>query len=239
MAGHRAYSGDATAAIEALRAALARYQASGSPNALDQAFAAAAAAIAALRGERAGERADADELASLMARLPEFERLVSAAVGEVGRSAHTGACELWHWFGLRSVPPEWDDVDRVGARALVAFACARASVHDPDPARLRMRLMRLAAQRWAEVLTNELRHADEELWRRALGDRYQPVRRCYAPRTRWRIRELSTLLISDDATVRTLRTRLARWLADGRDLDVLPAELEAAFVQARTPSHLA
>ena len=41
--------------VPALRAALDRYQQDGSPAALDVAFAAAARAVAARRGERAGD----------------------------------------------------------------------------------------------------------------------------------------------------------------------------------------
>jgi hypothetical protein len=36
-----------------------------------------------------------------------------------------------------------------------------------------------------------------------------------------------------------MRRRLSRWLAAGADVDRLPSELEAAFVETRTPDRLA
>ncbi len=223
--------------VALLRGALIRYELSGSPAMLDEAFAAAAAAVALLRGERGHEPADAAEVRSLMARLPEFDQLVSAAVGEAERSVHAEASQLWEWFGLRSVPPEWDQAERSGARVLVACACA--PLDRRGAGWLRPRLLRLAAPRWARLLTGELRAGDDRLWQLALGERYESVRRRYAPRTKWRTRELSELLTSDESTVGALQQRLAHWLAEGGDVQGLPAELEAAFVQTRAPARLA
>ncbi len=224
-------------AVVAVRLALARYQSSGSPAELDQAFAAAAAAVATLRGDRAREPAGADEVRRLMARLPEYDRLVTAAVGEAERAAHTGARRLWEWFGLRSEPPTWDESERSGARLLVACACAPIT---PDGAtRLRSRLLRLAAQRWATLLTSQLSTADERTWERALGDRYESVRRRYAPRGKWRSRELRELFASEQSTAVALRNRLTKWLSEDCDFEGLPAEIEAAIVETRTPARMA
>jgi hypothetical protein len=105
--------------------------------------------------------------------------------------------------------------------------------------RLRARLLRLAARRWATLLTSELRAAGETVWRRALGDRYESVHRRYAPRGKWRTHQLSDLIAADQTTAPALRKRLTRWLAEDRDFDYLPAALEAAIVETRTPSRLA
>lgn len=222
---------------ELLRQALVHYDQNGSTAALDRAFGAAAAAVAALRGDRAGEPADAVEARRVMAELPEFERLVSVAVGEAEHAARAGACRLWEWFGLRSVPPSWDEGERSGARVIVACACA--PLEGRGAAWLRLRLLRLAADRWASLLTSELRAGSEELWRRALGERYESVRQRYAPRTKRRVGELSQLLLRDEQPLAVLQKRLARWLAEGGELDGLAAEVEAAFVQTRTPTRLA
>ena len=61
----------------------------------------------------------------------------------------------------------------------------------------------------------------------------------YAPRTAWRKRELANVLATDANTVAAIRRRLAAWFVQSRDLERLPTELEAAFVQTRTPSRLA
>jgi hypothetical protein len=55
----------------ALAVALHRFEASGSPTALDQAFLAAGTAIAVVRGERRDDPSDATEARELLARLPE------------------------------------------------------------------------------------------------------------------------------------------------------------------------
>ena len=176
--------------VVALRGALLTFDATGSPCALNQAFLAAGAAVAALRGSRASERIEADEARELMVELPEFRRFVATAAGEAELSAHAGARELWDWFGLSSAAPSWDDRERSAARMLIACSCAPLERGSPD--RLRLRLLRLAAQRWAAQLTEELSQAPEDLWRRALGERYRSVHARYAPRTRWRKLELSS-----------------------------------------------
>lgn len=220
-----------------LRTALARYEGNGSSSALDQAFVAAGAMVASLRGDRAAEPADATEVRELMAELPEFERLVYRAAEEAERAAHAAATALWEWFGLRSAPPEWDDAERSGARVILACACAPLQQRGAEW--LRPRLLRLAARRWARVLADELAASDEAVWRRALGERYESVHRRYAPRSRWRTRDLSAVLASNPSTVDALHTRLARWLSESGNFEALPDELEAAFVQTRTPARLA
>ena len=177
--GDAAAAGDVEAATRAaaLRVALARYETTRSPAMLDQAFVAAAAAVAVVRGERAAEPADVEELRALIEKLPEFGELVGTVVGE--------------------------------------------------------------AERWAAQLTEELCHRDEGLWRRVFGERYDLMRTRYAPRTAWRKRELSTVLATDSSTVDALRRRLAAWFVQSRDLERLPTELEAAFIETRTPARLA
>lgn len=224
-------------AVVAGRMALARFQASGSPLALDQAFAAVAAAVAALRDDRAREPASADEVRRLMAQLPEFEQLVTAAVAQAEQAVHAGACRLWDWFGLRSRPPAWDEGERAGARLLVACACAPLANHGAT--RLRARLLRLAAQRWARLLTSELCGADETVWQRALADRYESVHRRYAPRGKWRTRRLCDLFAADANTTAALQKRLTDWLAEDCDFEDLPETIEAAIVATRTPARLA
>jgi hypothetical protein len=237
--GAAAAAGDVEAAtrIAALRVALARYETTGAPAMLDQAFVAAAAAVAALRGERATEPADVQELRDLVERLPEFRELVGTVVGEAERRAHAGAAELWGWFGLATEAPGWNDAEQSGARLLVARACAPLA---PDGVEwLRTRMLRLAAERWAAQLTEELRQSGEDLWRRVFGERYDLLRNRYAPRTAWRKRELSAVLATDATTVDAIRRRLATWFEQSRDLARLPTELEAAFVETRTPARLA
>jgi hypothetical protein len=226
-----------SASRERLRQALVHYEQNGSRAALDRAFRAAATAVAALRGQRAGEPADAVEARRVMAELPEFERLVSVAVGEAEHAARAGACRLWEWFGLRSVPPGWDEGERSGARVIVASSCA--PLEGRGAAWLRPRLLRLAADRWASLLTSELRDGGDELWRRVLGERYESVRQRYAPRTKRRVGDLSELLSRDEQPLAALQKRLARWLAEGAEFDGLSTEVEAAFVQTRTPTRLA
>jgi hypothetical protein len=225
------------AAIRALRQALVSYDATRTPRELDRAFAAAAAAIASVRGERADHPADPVEARQLLNALPELERLVVTAVSEMERAAQAGAVRLWQWFGLRSSPPSWNEAERSGARVIVASACAPLAGRGATW--LRPRVLRLASERWAALLVAELRSGEEAMWERALGDRYESVRRRYAPRTKWHTGELSALLSIDERPLEALRKRLARWLADGRDFDGLPHELETAFVQTRTPARLA
>jgi hypothetical protein len=233
-----AVSGDASpSSSEQLGQALAHYEQSRSPAALDHAFGAAAAVVAVRRGARADEPADAVEVRRLMEELPEFDRLVSIAVHEAENAAQFAAGRLWEWFGLTSVPPCWDENERQAARVVVASACA--PLRGRGASWLRPRLLRVAADRWAALLAGELRTADEELWRRALGERYESVRQRYAPRTKRRSGNLAQVFAKDQRPVEALRKRFSRWLAEGGEFDGLPAEVEAAFVHARTPARLA
>jgi hypothetical protein len=223
--------------VEALHDAVARYEQGGLMSALDEAFSAAGGAVAMLRGPRASTPPEVAEVRRLFAQLPEFERLVSVAVAEADRSARAAGVRLWQSFALSSPPPRWSEAERARAALLVACACAPLDAHGLGW--LRARLLRLASDRWAQRLASELREADEALWRRALGARYESVHRRCAPRTSWRTLGLSAVLRSDPRTLEMLRARLARWLAEGGELERLPAELEAAFVLGRTPGRLA
>lgn len=221
----------------ALRVALDRYQEGRSARSLDVAFAAAARAVADLRGERAAEPPEVNEIRRLFEELPDYERLVEVAVGETERSVEAAGKRLWAWFGLSTPPPSWNEGERARARLLVACACAPL---DQQVANwLGPRLLKLAAERWAGLLVAELRRVDEDLWRRVLSDRYESVWRRCAPRGRFRTRELADLMARNDAVAGALQRRLARWLADGAQVERLPAEVEAAFVQSRTPDRLA
>ena len=223
--------------VIALRVALERYEQGRSARALDAAFAAAARAVAERRGERAGVPPDLGELRSLFEELPDYERLVEVAVAETERSVQAAGARLWTWFGLSSTPPRWNEGERSRARLLVACACA--PLDDQVATWLGPRLLKLAADRWAALLSSELRRADEGLWRRVLADRYESVWRRCAPRGRWRTRELSDLLDSDDELAGAMERRLSRWLAEGGHIERLPSEVEAAFVHSRTPDRLA
>jgi hypothetical protein len=223
--------------VPALRAALDRYQQDASPAALDVAFAAAARAVAERRGERAGDPPDVTELQRLFAEIPEYEELVELAVSQTERSVESAGARLWNWFDLETTSPTWNDGERSRARLLVACACA--PLDEQVVGWLGPRLLRLSADRWAALLTADLRRADEDLWRRVLGERYDSVWRRCAPRGRWRTRELSHLLANDEATAEAMRRRLSRWLAAAADVKRLPSELEAAFVETRTPDRLA
>jgi hypothetical protein len=229
--------GGAAVRVLALRTALERYQEERTPAALDRAFAAAAHAVAGLRGERASVPPDVGEVRRLFEELPEYEELVRVAVGETERSVQAAGMRLWDSFGLTTAPPEWDDGERSRARLLVACACA--PLDEQVVGWLGPRLLRLAADRWAALLTAELRRADEELWRRVLGERYESVWRRCAPRGRWRTRELSDLLARDADVAAALQGRLARWLGDGARIERLADEVEASFVHSRTPDRLA
>jgi len=235
--GDLAEAGGSVPNAVALRIALDRYEDDRSAQALDLAFAVAASAVAELRGERARTPPAVNEVSRLFEELPEFERLVELAVGETERSVQAAGARLWGWFGLTTSPPRWNDGERARARLLVACACAPL---DQQAVRwLGPRLLKLAADRWAGLLTEELRHADENLWRRVLGERYESVWRRCAPRGRWRTRELSELLARDDEVAASLRRQLSRWLADGARIERLTDEVEAAFVHSRTPDRLA
>jgi hypothetical protein len=220
-----------------LHAAMLRYEATESPAALDEAFAAAAAAVAGLRGERAGVPPEMAEVRRLFEQLPDFERLVSLAVDRAQKTAGAAAERVWQWLGLRSAAPGWDEAER--ARAMLLVACACAPLDGRGAEWLGPRLRRLAAARWAELIVEGLCDADEEWWRGALGERYESIRQRCAPRTTWRTRGLAVLPGSDPRTRATLQARLERWLAAGGELDRLPAELEASIVQSRMPARLA
>jgi len=220
----------------ALSTALERYEAGRSARSLDVAFAAAAAAVADLRGARASAPPDVSELRSLFEQLPDYERLVEVAVSETERSVRSAGARLWSWFGLESDPPRWNEGERARARLLVACACAPLDEHVAQW--LGPRLLKLAADRWAGLLVGELRRADEDLWRRVLGERYESVWRRFAPRGRWRTRELADL-IRDDDVAGSMQRQLSRWLAEGGHVERLPAQVEAAFVHSRTPDRLA
>ena len=232
-----ATAGELTRQVATLRAAVARYQHLGSLLELDQAFAAAGAAVAILRGERATQPPSVSEVSELFGRLPDFERLVAVAVGEADRSARAAGGRLWQAFGLRTEPPRWSDEERWRAALLVACACAPLDGHGRGW--LRDRLLRLASDRWAGLLVAEVRAADETLWQRALGDRYASVHRRCAPRSSLRTLGLSDLLRTDQRVAEALHQRMARWLADGGAFERLAAELEAAFVHGRIPARLA
>jgi hypothetical protein len=223
--------------VAALHAAVQRYQHDQSPRALDEAFGAAAVAVAALRGERAGTPPDVDEVRGLFERLPDFELLVSVAAAEAERAAAAGGARLWQWLGFAGSSPSWDQAELSRARLLVACACAPLDGRGAQW--LGPRLRRLAAARWAELIVDALRAADEPWWQGALGERYESVRRRCAPRTTWRVRGLAVLAGSDERTRETLRSRLERWLAAGAELERLPDELEASLVQSRTPPRMA
>jgi hypothetical protein len=223
--------------IGALRTALERYERAGSPAALDAAFVAAARAVAERRGERANDPPDVTEIERLFEEIPEYEVLVEVAVQQTERSVEAAGARLWEWLGLETPSPTWNEGERSRARLLVACACAPLDEHVVGW--LGPRLLKLSADRWAALLTADLRRADEGLWRRVLADRYESVWRRCAPRGRWRTRELADLLAKDDATAAAMQRRLSRWLADGADVKRLPVELEAAFVQKRAPDRLA
>lgn len=229
--------GESVHPVPALRLALERYEAGRSAHDLDMAFAAAARAVADLRGDRARVPPELGEIQSLFDELPDYERLVNVAVAETERSVDAAGARLWSWFGLTSAPPRWNDGERARARLLVACACA--PLDDQVVGWLGPRLLKLAAERWAGLLIAELRRADEDLWRRVLGERYESVWRRFAPRGRWRTRELADLLARDDNVASAMERGLARWLADGGDVERLPTEVEAAFVHSRMPDRLA
>jgi hypothetical protein len=223
--------------VQALRLALDHYQETRSPRALDLAFSTAARAVAELRGERASSPPEVSEVRRLFEELPEYEELVNLAVGETEQSVQAAGARLWDWFGLSTSPPRWNDGERARAQLLVACACA--PLDEQAVGWLGPRLLKLAADRWAGLLTAELRAADEQLWQRVLGERYESVWRRCAPRGRWRSRELADLLADDDQVAASLERQLGRWLRDGARMERLTDEVEAAFVHSRTPDRLA
>jgi hypothetical protein len=228
---------DVTKHVVALRSAVTRYEGARSPSRLDEAFAAAAAAVATVRGARADEPPEVDEVRELFDQLPDFERLVSLAAGQAERSAAAAGARIWQWFAFASAPPHWNEAERWRARLLVALACA--PLDGRGGTWLGPRLLKLAANRWAALILDELSGADEQVWQRILGERYEPVRQLCAPRTTWRTRGISALLSTDAKTLATLSARLERWMSAGGDLERLPGELEASLVHSRIPTRLA
>jgi hypothetical protein len=233
----RGQAREPTVPARALALALDRYEADRSARALDVAFVAAARAVAGVRGERAQVAPELSELRDLFEELPDYERLVNIAVSETERSVEAAGARVWAWFGLTGEPPRWDDGERSRARLLVACACA--PLDSRVSTWLGPRLLRLAADRWARLLVGELRRADEDLWRRVLGERYESVWRRCAPRGRWRTRELADLIGRDDEVAGAMQRQFSRWLAEGGDVQRLPSVVEAAFVHSRTPDRLA
>ena len=227
---------DPSSHVAALHAAVERYEHEQSPGTLDEAFAAAAIAVAALRGGRAGVPPDVEEVRRLFERLPDFELLVSIAAGEAERAAAAGGARVWQWLGFPGSSPIWEEAELARARLLVACACAPLDGRGAQW--LGPRLRRLAAARWAELIVDALGAADEHWWQGALGERYESVRQRCAPRTTWRVRGLA-VLSTDERTREMLRARLERWLAAGAELERLPDELEASLVQSRTPPRVA
>ncbi len=230
-------SAELAGGLVALRAAVARFEDTGSADALDVAFAAAGDAVRSVRGDRADEPADATEARALLARMPDLERFAGIAVTEAGHATDAAAARLWGGLGLASPAPRWDADERSGARILVACACA--PYERRGPAWLVPRLLRLAAPRWAALLAEDLRCSDESRWEHALGARYPSVRQRYASRTKRRTGGIAEVVANDERTLEALRNRLARWLAIGADPATIAEEIEAAIVSTRTPARLA
>lgn len=230
-------SAEVTGDLVALRAAVARFAQTGASDALDAAFVAAGEVVGRARGDRADVPADGTEARQLLAHLPDLEQFVAVAVAEAARAADAAAERIWRGLGLASKPPQWDADERAGARVLVACACAPYARR--GPAWLVPRLLRLAAPRWAALLSDELRRSDEQRWERALGTRYDSVRRRYAARTKWRTGGIAEVVAADERTLEVLRHRLTQWLAHGPDPVTIAEELEAAIVATRTPARLA
>jgi hypothetical protein len=190
-----------------------------------------------VRGPRANVPPEVSEVRILFEQLPDYERLVEVAVSETERSVEAAGARLWAWFGLDSDPPRWNSGER--DRACLLVACACAPLDSQVAVWLGPRLLKLAADRWAGLLVAELRRADEDLWRRVLGERYESVWRRFAPRGRWRTRELADLMAGDDDVAGAMQRQLSRWLAEGGHIERLPEKVEAAFVHTRTPDRLA
>lgn len=227
---------EAAPQLHRLREALARYRARSVPAELEGGFAAATAIVTTLSRSAGSARADLEEMRGLARALPEFGELLSSAAGEAERLVFAGTAELWSALGLRSAAPGWTSAEWETAR--MVFACACTPAAQTNRARLQTGLRSLAAGRFAELLGQELADG-EEAWIRALGDRYESLRHRCAPRTTWRSRGLSDLLLADESARLAVVTRLERWLAGGARLRALADELEAAVVHARTPARLA
>lgn len=225
-----------------LRGALRRYRDHGIPGALEAAFAAAAAIVAAAEMEaqpapdRArgphqapGGRADLERLRHLAFAIPDLGELLSCAANEAQRAVEEGVGLLWMAIGLRGTAPSWTAEEWEAAR--MVFACACAPAPAPPPARLRESLRTLAAGRFAKAMSDALA-LDEAPWRRALGDRYDSVRHRCAHRTTWRSRGLAELVRTDESARAAVTARLERWICAGGEASLLAGELEAALVHA-------
>jgi hypothetical protein len=232
----RILSDDALAQLGPLRASLAAYRRSGDTAFLDAAFAAARGLIAAMPWVASGSRPELEELRWVTRTIPEFSELLSRAADEAETAISASLVQTWRALGLRRGPPGWTAPELEAARMLFARTCtADASVpNERVPAGLRG----LTAGRAALQLTRELA-GDEQLWRRALGQRYDSVRHRYARRTTWRTRGLAELMRDNEAVQGAVNARLQRWLTHGARLGALAGELEASLVHERTPPRFA
>jgi hypothetical protein len=232
----RILSEDALAQLGPLRAALAAYRRSGDTLYLDAAFAAARSLIAAMPWVGSGSRPELEELRWVTRTVPEFSELLSSAADEAESAISASLVQTWRALGLRRGPPGWTAPELEAARML--FACTCAADSSAPNERVPAGLRGLTAGRAALQLTRELA-GDEQLWRRALGRRYDSVRHRYARRTTWRTRGLAELMRDSEPVQSAVNARLQRWLTHGARLGALAGELEAALVQERTPPRFA
>jgi hypothetical protein len=232
----RALTEEALAQLGPLRAALDGYRRFLDIMYLDEAFAAARAFTAALPWVAGRTRPELEDLRWVTRAVPEFSELLSSAAHEAERAISTSLGPTWRALGLRAAPPAWAGPEVESARML--FACTCAAGPPVRAERVPAGLRRLTAVRAALQLTSELA-ADEQLWARALGQRYDSVRHRYARRTTWRNRGLADLLRENGAVWRAVCARLEQWLTDGGRLAALAGELEAARVHERTPVRFA
>ncbi len=218
--------------LSRLRGALRRYRDHQAPGALEAAFAAAAAIVAAAdAAPEPGARPDLERLRELARSIPDFGELLSCAADEAERVVAEGIWRLWRSLGLKGRAPAWSAAEWEAAR--MVFACACVPAPAPAPERLRDSLRTLAAGRFAQMIRDALA-VEEEPWARVLGERYESVRHRCARRTTWRSRGLSELLRTDEAVRDAVTARLERWICAGAVAETLPQELEAALVHART-----
>ena len=180
--------------VLALRTALDRYEAGRSARSLDVAFAAAARG-GGRPARRARERAARRERAaeSVRASCPTTSGWSRSRCPRPSARCEAAGARLWAWFGLES---DAAALERGGAGAGAAARGVRVRA-----ARRAGRAVAGAAAAQAgggpvgrRCSSAELRRADEDLWRRVLGERYESVWRRFAPRGRWRTRELADLI---------------------------------------------
>ncbi len=226
----------ALACVAHLRRSLTRYRSSGDHRDLEPALAAAAALLATLDDPADRRRPEVTHLRRLAQAIPEFGELLSVATAEAERAVGAGAARLWTGLGLRSASPVWTPEEREAARMVFAFACAARPVIGRD--RIEAGLRPIGARRLAGLLCSELA-ADERVWIKALGDRYDSVRHRYAPRNAWRSLRLADLLSSDQGAQEAVTARLQAWIVAGGHPGHLASELEAALVHCRTPDKYA